>query len=183
MPALPCLEQPLSDGVAVLRLSAERDIPEVLIAYQDDPALHLVLGERRPPTGAQLGRRAERAPARLRAGEGATLTVLEAGDDVCRGEVRVGPIDWGRGSAELAVWIAPGRRGRGLGRRALRLASAWLLGEVGLERVSLAGDPGNAALLAAARGAGFAAQGGAEGPGERAPGAVVLSRTRGDLPG
>ena len=74
MPSFPGLEQPLTDGVVSVRLSAERDIPEVLIAYQDDRGLHLALGEDRPPSGAALGRRADLtvwvAPALRRQGVG-----------------------------------------------------------------------------------------------------------------
>src|SRR6516225_8543725 len=45
MPPIPEFHEPLSDGQVVLRLAAERDIPEILIAYQDDPQLHVRLGE------------------------------------------------------------------------------------------------------------------------------------------
>jgi RimJ/RimL family protein N-acetyltransferase len=184
VPAFPHLHHPLSDGAVALRPSAERDIPEVLIAYQDDPKLHLKLGEARPPSGAELGRRAERADARLRAGEALTLTILESGSDLARGEVRVGSVDWERRRAELAIWVAPQRRGRGIARRALALASAWLLGEAGLERVVIRAAPGDRALIAAARAAGFlAADEGHDCVPERkaATDEIVLSRARSDL--
>ena len=135
MPSLPRLSVPLSDGRVALRPSGERDIPEVLIAYQDDPGLHLALGERRPPSGAALGRRAELAEAERVAGCSAVLTIVEPDSDVCLGEVRIGGIDWPQGRAELRVWVAPGRRGRGLGRRAHRLVAGWLEAYCGLETV------------------------------------------------
>ena len=36
MASFPDLQVPLSDGGVSVRMSAERDIPEILIAYQDD---------------------------------------------------------------------------------------------------------------------------------------------------
>ena len=62
MPAIPALAAPLTDGDLMVRASAERDIPEILIAYQDDPTLHVRLGLERPPSGAQLGAARARPP-------------------------------------------------------------------------------------------------------------------------
>ena len=59
MPAFPELTEPLHGERVALRYAAERDIPEILIAHQDDPELHVRLGLVRPPSGAELGRRIE----------------------------------------------------------------------------------------------------------------------------
>ena len=104
MPAIPALTEPLSDGHIRLRAASERDIPEILIAYEDDPQLHLRLGEDRPPSGAQLGTRAELAAAELAAGSCARLTILEPGSEDCRGQLTLHTIDWDhapRGAAAL----------------------------------------------------------------------------------
>ena len=159
MTSLPHPPEPFSDGVIDLRLSAERDIPEVLIAFQDDPELHTRLGMPRPPSGAELGRRAEQADLRREAGELLGLTIVETGDDVCRGQVDVHALDWENRRAELAIWVAPGYRGRGLGRRALALTARWVLRECDLERVGLLIEPSNVASLCAARAAGFSDEG------------------------
>jgi RimJ/RimL family protein N-acetyltransferase len=132
MPSFPGLEQPLSDGVVSVRRSAERDIPEVLIAYQDDRGLHLALGEDRPPSGAALGRRAELAELDLLEGRAMTFTVLRAGSDICRGEVRVSDVDWERRRADLRVWVAPAIRRQGIGSAAHALVREWLRRECGL---------------------------------------------------
>lgn len=135
MPSFPSLDMHLSDGVVALRPSAERDIPEILIAYQDDHRLHLALGEDRPPTGAALGSRAERAAEDLRAGRLLALTILKEGSDVCCGEVRIADADWENRSAALRIWIVPPLRGHGLARRAHALASEWLSSACGLDAV------------------------------------------------
>jgi RimJ/RimL family protein N-acetyltransferase len=159
MPAIPELPEPLSDGTLHLRFAAERDIPEVLIAYQDDPRLHLRLGEARPPSGAQLGSRSERAEADRADGIRATLTVLEPGSDRCRGQVTVQKVDWDHLRAELGLWLAPQVRGRGYAPRALRLGADWLFSSSGLERLQLLTQPDNEAMIAAARSAGFVLEG------------------------
>jgi RimJ/RimL family protein N-acetyltransferase len=159
MASFPELQIPLADDAAALRLAAERDIPEILIAYQDDPELHLRMGIPRPPSGAELGRKAERfEPDRL-SGRGVTLTILEPPDDTCQGQLDVHRVDWDHARAELGLWVAPARRGRGLARRALALAGPWLLVEAGLERLELLTQTDNEPLQKAARAAGFQFEG------------------------
>jgi RimJ/RimL family protein N-acetyltransferase len=140
-------------------MSAERDIPEILIASQDDPELHLRMGNPRPPSAAELGRRAERAEHDRLAGRGIALTILQDGDDTCVGQIEVHHVEWEHARAELGVWVAPGHRGRGLARRALRLAGPWLLIEAGLERVELLTQTDNQAMVSAAEAAGFQLEG------------------------
>jgi RimJ/RimL family protein N-acetyltransferase len=184
VPAIPDLPQPLGDEHVMLRFAAERDIPEILIAYQDDPQLHMQLGEERPPSGAELGRRAELAAAEQAAGTGVSLTILHDGSDVCRGQVNVHRIDWDNARAELGIWVAPQLRGNGLGRRALELATGWLLTDCGFERVQVLTEPGNAAMIHVAQAAGFLHEGVLRAylreRGERVD-AVVLSLLRSDL--
>jgi RimJ/RimL family protein N-acetyltransferase len=132
MPSFPGLAQPLTDGVVAVRPSAERDIPEVLIAYQDDRSLHLGLGEAGPPSGAALGRRAEQAGLDHEAGRALTFTVVRVGSDRCCGEVRVSEVDWERRRALVRVWVAPALRGQGIATTARDLVVAWLEQECGL---------------------------------------------------
>ncbi len=159
MSSLPLLTEPLTDGEVVLRDYAERDIPEILIAHQDDERLHVLTGEDRPPSGAELGRAAEREAADRAIGERATLTILQAGTDTCRGQIRVHPVDWDQSRAEVGIWLAPQVRGRGIGRGALRLAGSWLLGSAGLARLELLAEPDNAPMIRAAQAAGFVREG------------------------
>jgi RimJ/RimL family protein N-acetyltransferase len=159
MSSFPRLAQALSDDGVALRDYEERDIPEILIAYQDDPRLHVLNREDRPPSGAELGSRAEREAGARGAGERVTLTVLEPGDDTCRGQIRVENVDWDHRRAELSIWLAPQVRGRGVGRKALRLAGEWLLDSCGLARLEMLAVPENQAAIHAAQGAGFVREG------------------------
>ena len=159
MSPFPHLADPLTDGGVILRDYLERDIPEILIAYQDDPRLHLLTGEDRPPSGAELGSQAEGEASARAAGTRATLSILEPGSDTFRGQLRVLEVDWDHARAGLAIWLAPQARGRRLGRRALRLAGEWLLGVCRLVRVEMLAEPGNLPLIRAAEAAGFAREG------------------------
>jgi ribosomal-protein-alanine N-acetyltransferase len=159
MPSFPALTESVTGPAVQLRFAAERDIPEILIAHQDDPELYRRLGIRRPPSGAELGRRVEQEPADRAAGTGAWLTVVVAGTDDCIGQLDVHAVDWDHGRAEVALWMAPAQRGRGLGTEALRLAGRWLLVDCGLERVQLVVGPDNDRMRRAALAAGFSDEG------------------------
>jgi RimJ/RimL family protein N-acetyltransferase len=141
MHSFPDLVRPLRSERVTLRFESERDIPEVLIAHQDDPTLHARLGLHRPPSGAELGGRIERAAGERAAGNAVRFTILEPGSDVCRGQLDVHRVDWDDLRAEAGIWVAPGFRGRGGG-------SAELLTE-----------PDNAAMIAAAKAAGLIEEG------------------------
>jgi len=142
-----------------LRLAADRDIPEILIAHQDDPQLYARLGLQRPPSGAELGRQMELAERERETGMRVRLTIVEPGSDACRGRISVHSIDWESGRAELGMWLVPQARGRGLAPAALLLAAGWLFEKCNLDCVHLLTEPGNEPMLRAARGAGFAEEG------------------------
>ena len=186
MPRIPAPPEPLSAERVALRLSAERDIPEILIAYQDDPQLHIAMGQQRPPSGAELGRREERAATERGAGTQLTLTVLEPGSDVCCGQVHVRDVDWDNDRAELAIWLAPQVRGRGLAASALRLTADWILNNTALERLQVTTTPDNESMIRAARAAGFVEEGVLRGylrVGGRRSDATILSLLPSDMEG
>ena len=159
MQNFPDLLHPLRSDRVTLRFEAERDIPEVLIAHQDDPTLCLRLGLPRPPSGAELGRRIEHGPGERAAGVGVRFTILEPGANVCRGQLDVHHVDWDDLRAEAGIWVAPGFRGRGLAPAALRLAGDWLFEVCGLARLELLTQPDNAAMIGAAKSAGLVEEG------------------------
>ncbi len=159
MPSIPPLPEALADDRVALRFTAERDIPEILIAHQNDPLLHVRLGRERPPSGAELGRELEAAARERSAGVRVRFAIVEPPADVCRGEVFLHGINWDAARASAGIWVAPDGRGRGLGRRALRLAAEWAFRSLRLERLGLLTDPDNGAMVGAARGAGFTLEG------------------------
>jgi RimJ/RimL family protein N-acetyltransferase len=159
VPIIPNLPEPLTDGVVALRLFADRDIPEILIAYQDDPEMHLRLGEPRPPSGAELGRRSERSVGERESGSILRLTIVRNGSDTCVGGIIVHDLDWFNARAELGIWLAPQVRGGGLAARALVLVASWLFARCGLQRLQLLTETDNAAMLGTAAAAGFVHEG------------------------
>ncbi len=132
MPAIPEPPGRFGDALIELRPIAEWDIPEVLIAHQDDRELHRRRGMAKPPTGAQLGREVERAPERRLSGDSIELTIVEPGSNDCRGRVEIFALDWEELTASVRVWVAPQLRDRGLEQRAAELATQWLRSAVGL---------------------------------------------------
>lgn len=185
MPSFPEATDALSSATVVLRLTAERDIPEVLIAHQDDPDLYRRLGLSRPPSGAELGRRVEGGPRDRATGTALWLTIVRAGSDECIGQIDVHEVEWDHARAELGIWVASGWRGQGIGTEALGLVGRWLLAECGLHRVQLVTEPDNGPMIAAARRAGFTEEGVLRGylreRGRRVD-AAMLSLVSADLP-
>jgi RimJ/RimL family protein N-acetyltransferase len=159
MPSFPPVPQPLAAAGVELRLAAERDIPETLIAHQDDPELYRRLRMRRPPSGAELGRRVEIAETERTVGARLSLTILSPGSDECRGQVDVLDSESHRGCVEMWVWVVPAARRHGLAAAAIALAGRWLIEAAAIERVQLLISPDNAPMLATAAGAGFAHEG------------------------
>ncbi len=159
MPSLPFLEDPIADRDVALRDAAERDIPEILIAHQDDPQLYVRLGLDRPPSGAELGRQMEEAGSERRSGTRARLSIMEHSSEQFRGGIVVHNVDWENARAELGVWVIPQERGKGLARAALRLAAGWLFESCRLARLELLTEPDNEPMLRAAQGAGFVREG------------------------
>jgi RimJ/RimL family protein N-acetyltransferase len=139
MTALPEPPTRLSAETVELRPISDWDIPEILIAHQDDRGLAPSLGLDRPPSGALLGREVENAEADWAAGT-LKLTVLTPGSDDCRGRLTIDAIDSEQHTARVTIWIAPDRRGRGLAAAAVGLARDWLARSCGIEQLQCGED-------------------------------------------
>ena len=152
MPSFPRFTAPLSGDSVQLRLAAERDIPEILIAHQDDPELYVRCGCSAPERG--------RAGTSDRTGRyRACARRPPVADDPGAGIRRVPRTDR-RPRGGAALW--PDRPER-LGRA--RIASGARVGSArahrplvdrggGAARVQLFIDPGNTPMLATAAKAG-----------------------------
>ena len=67
----------------------------------------------------------------------------------------VGLMPDGPGSAELAYWVRPEQRGRGIASRAVQAVTPWAHRDLALPRIWLEIRPGNEASLGVARRAGY----------------------------
>ena len=91
------------------------------------------------------------------AGTGASWAVVEAGTVV--GRTGVQSVDLASGDADVAYWVVPGARGRGIAVRALHAVTDWAFTEVGLHRLALVHSVANAASCRVAVRAGFELEG------------------------
>ncbi len=139
MTAIPEPPPRLSAPDIELRPISAWDIPEILIAHQDDRRLAGDLGLSRPPSGAQLGDEVDTAPADWAAGT-LKLTLVQPGSEDCRGRLVIDQIDFSTGTARGTIWVAPDRRGRGLARAAFALAGDWLTRSCGIEQLQCGED-------------------------------------------
>jgi RimJ/RimL family protein N-acetyltransferase len=139
MSPVPDLPPRLSAATVELRPISDWDIPEILIAHQDDRTLASSLGLERPPSGAQLGIEVEQAPADWAAGM-LKLTLLQPGSDDCRGRLVIDGLDFDAGTARATIWVAPDLRGRGLAQAALALAGDWLARSCGIHQLQCGED-------------------------------------------
>jgi RimJ/RimL family protein N-acetyltransferase len=139
MTELPAPPTRLSSEAVELRLISDWDIPEILIAHQDDRHLAASLGLTRSPSGAQLGREVEDAAADWAAGT-LKLTLLTPGSDDCRGRLTFDQLDFEQGTGQATIWVVPELRGRGLATAAMDLAGDWLSRSCGIQQLQCGED-------------------------------------------
>jgi RimJ/RimL family protein N-acetyltransferase len=140
MPSIPQPPEHLSDDLIELREIAEWDIPDTLIAFEDDRELHRRIGWPKPPTGAKLGMEVERELEERLAGSALRLTIVERGGSDWRGRVTLHDFDWDDASASMLVFLAPAARGCGYEQRAVSLASRWVFENLPLHRLTVSVD-------------------------------------------
>jgi RimJ/RimL family protein N-acetyltransferase len=151
-------EPPLSDGVVMLRPWTQADVPAIAAACAEEEIarwLHLIP---QPYTKADAREYVVSSAAGWRDGTGATFAVVErSGPPV--GSIGMRVLDREHRVVEVGYWTAAAARGRGLTTRALQLISAWLVAELGAERVQLRADVLNVASRRVAEKAGFVMEG------------------------
>jgi RimJ/RimL family protein N-acetyltransferase len=148
----------LSDGVVLLRLPAEADVPALVEACQD-PAV-------RRYTTVPSPYRPEHAREFMRMSEGGAAGGLEihlVTVDAESGEV-LGTIGTRRHGSDAGCWdigylLAPAARGRGAATRAVLLLARFAFDSLGAERIEIIVEPGNEASLRVAERAGFSREG------------------------
>lgn len=158
MAKIPRLDRPLTDGVVTLRPWRRADLTALVAAVQDP---EIPRWTRAPsPFTRKDGRDYLAAQARQRLlGESVGFAVVDAAGGELLGSVGVLRLDPARGSAEIGYWVARHARRRGVATRAVRLASRWALGPLGLARLELLAEPDNLASQRVAEACGFVREG------------------------
>jgi ribosomal-protein-alanine N-acetyltransferase len=100
-----------------------------------------------------------RQHARARDGEGYPMVVVERAAGRAVGSIGVWLRDASAGRASVGYWVVPSARGRGAAAHALTAVAAWALEGLGIARLELFVEPGNAASVRTAEKAGFVREG------------------------
>lgn len=90
---------------------------------------------------------------------GAQVAIRDAETDEALGSIALYDVEWDDRNAKVGYLIGPTARGRGAATRALRLVIEWAFAAVGLQRLELSCDPGNAASLKVIGRTGFIEEG------------------------
>jgi RimJ/RimL family protein N-acetyltransferase len=150
----------LTDGTVGLRWFRPEDAADVARAC-DDPVTARWLPVPVPYTLEDGRTYVEQvAPSGWADGTSATFAVVDATDGGLLGDISLklphrDPLRFG----EVGYWTAPWARGRGVASRAAGLVADWGLRELGLNRVELLAEVGNAASQRVAEKAGFVREG------------------------
>ena len=88
------------------------------------------------------------------AGTAMNWLAVDEDDDVLA-SVAVQDIREDEGTGEIGYWVAAHARGRGIATRAVRLATDWALGELGLKTLEIMTHEDNTASQGVARAAGY----------------------------
>jgi RimJ/RimL family protein N-acetyltransferase len=129
------------------------DVP-LIAAASHDPETRRRLDDE-PLTPDRERESLARAEEQWRSGSGAPFVIAHAGDDRTLGLVN---LQFGE-DATVAVSVFPEERGRGIASRAMRLAAAWGLRDLGLRRVLAEAAADNVASIRAIEKAGFRREG------------------------
>ena len=122
-----------------------------------DPALHAGSPTR---YGEEEARQWQRmASTGLRTGTELPTLIVDATDGRLLGAVALHNLDPESGRCSAGYWVAAEERRRGVARRALGLLCGYAFAELGVKRIELWIEPGNAASLRVAETVGFAREG------------------------
>ena len=148
----------LSDGVIRLRLIADADLPGIVEAVQDpDIPRYTTVPQPYGEGEARLWQRSSAAG--MRSGSGLATLIVDEEDGTLLGSVGVHNIDPETGRCSAGYWVAAPARGRRVASRGLRLICAYAFAELGVQRIELWIEPGNAPSLRVAEAVGFHREG------------------------
>lgn len=148
----------LSDGTVRLRLIADADIPAVAAAC-DDPEIARYTTIPSPYAPRHAREWARQARRGLENGTDLQTVIVSELNSELLGAVGLNGIDPATGRCAAGYWVAAPARGHGVATRGLRLLCRYGFDELGLDRIEVWIDPGNAASLRVAERVGFAREG------------------------
>jgi RimJ/RimL family protein N-acetyltransferase len=151
-------EPPLSDEVVTLRPWGEEGDVEAIIAACNDRAIAEFL-DMIPQPYTQSDAHAYLEACRIGWREGTTANFAVVVSSEAVGSIGVRWVDPDQGVAEVGYWVASKARGKGVGTRALKLVSGWVLDRPGIARLQLRADEENVASRRVAENAGFTREG------------------------
>ena len=154
MPPLAHPRPPLTDGEILLRPWTRADAP-ALVAMLNEP--EIARWTRVPSPYRESDARSWLATHErlLRSGEQVPTAIADAGGGRPIGSIDLRVKSWDERRAEFGFLVAREARGRGVAPRALRLMSEWAMRDLGMRRLEVLVQPGNAASLAAVARAGY----------------------------
>jgi RimJ/RimL family protein N-acetyltransferase len=150
----------LTDGVVTLRLAHDGDAVRMTEGLSLEDTVRWLMSVPHPYAHEEsLSWVATVAPGGWACGELLFLSIADAGSGEFLGEVGLTHVDLDAHRAEIAYWLMPDARGRGVMRRALTLLMRWGFDALDLERLDWGAIAGNEASLATARSVGFQFEG------------------------
>jgi RimJ/RimL family protein N-acetyltransferase len=158
MPALPALQEALSDGVVNLR-EWRGDDRDGLVHMANDAAIQQWTRVPSPYTERDAEQWFALTLTTRAAGHQAAFAVTGADDGALLGSIdlRVHPADPAVG--ELGYMVGAWARRRGVATRAVELLTAWAFETISLERLELLVDPRNGPSVRVAESAGYTHEG------------------------
>jgi RimJ/RimL family protein N-acetyltransferase len=157
----PDVEAPvLTDSVVVLRLAENRDEPAMTRALSEFDTVRWLKSVPHPlPPDESHRWVSEHVPNGWRTKDRFWFAIASPDDDAFLGEIGLDPVHLAQARAEVAYWLCPEARGKGLVRRALPLIIEWAVADLGICRFDWGAMVGNNASRAAAEAVGFKFEG------------------------
>jgi len=146
-------DPPLTDGVITLRAHRREDV-DPLVAICQDPEIPRWTRVPSPYTREDALGWIAGVELDVTAGTAMNWLAVDERDEILA-SVAVQDIRRAEGAGEIGYWVAAHARGRGVATRAVRLATAWALGELGLKTLEIRTHEDNLASQGVARSAGY----------------------------
>src|SRR5690348_12030334 len=124
-------DPPLSDAVVALRPWEPADVPAIAAACAEAEIARWLELVPQPYTEADARWYVEHCEQGWRDGTSSSFAIVGVASGEVVGSMGARHLEPEQGVTEVGYWVRADARGRGVGRRALRLISSWLLDDLG----------------------------------------------------